>query len=71
MVKGTGLKKYGVEVIFNGMTSLLNFIKIFQLVQKLLGGDIQTDGQTDTQTGDLICLTFLSKESKLKSLNQH
>jgi hypothetical protein len=30
------------------MTSLLNFIKIYQLVQKLLGGrDTQTDRQTD------------------------
>jgi hypothetical protein len=39
-----GIKEYGVEVIFNGMTSLLNFIKIYQLVQKLLGG-----GHTDRQ----------------------
>jgi hypothetical protein len=38
-----GIKKYGVEVTFNGMTFLLNFIKICQLVQKLLGGDAQTD----------------------------
>jgi hypothetical protein len=42
-----GIKKYGVEVTFNGITSLLNFIKIYQLVQKLLGGGTQTDGQTD------------------------
>jgi hypothetical protein len=33
-----GIKMYGVEVSFNGMTSLQNFIKIYQLVQKLLGG---------------------------------
>jgi hypothetical protein len=33
-----GIKKYGIEVSFNGMTSLLNFIKIYLLVQKLLGG---------------------------------
>jgi hypothetical protein len=33
-----GIKKYGVEVTFNGMTPLPNFIKIYQLVQKLLGG---------------------------------
>jgi hypothetical protein len=26
-VEGTGLKKYGIEVTFNGMTFLLNFIK--------------------------------------------
>jgi hypothetical protein len=43
------------------MTSVLNFIKIYQLVQKLLGGDIQTD----RQTGDLISLTFHFKESRL------
>jgi hypothetical protein len=42
------------------MTSLLNFIKIYQLVQKLLGGT-----QTDRQTGGLISLTFLFKESRL------
>jgi hypothetical protein len=57
-----GIKKYGVEVSFNGMTSPLNFIKIDQLVQKLLGG-----GQTDRQTGDLISLTFLFEESRLKN----
>jgi hypothetical protein len=33
-----GIKIYGIEVIFNGMTSVLSFIKIYQLVQKLLGG---------------------------------
>jgi hypothetical protein len=52
------------------MTSLLNFIKIYQLVQKLLGGDAQTDRrtdiQTDRQTGDLKSLTFLFKEIRLK-----
>jgi hypothetical protein len=58
-----GIKKYDVEVIFNGMTSLLNFIKIYQLVQKLLGGDTQTD----RQDGDLISLTsFLRKVAKRK-----
>jgi hypothetical protein len=31
-----GIKKYGIEVTFNGMTSLLDLIKIYQLVQKLL-----------------------------------
>jgi len=41
-----GIKNYGVEVIFNGMTSLLNFIKIYQLVQKLIGGGGQTHRQT-------------------------
>jgi hypothetical protein len=45
------------------MTSLLNFIKIYQLVQKLLEGD----RQTDRQTGDLISLTFLFEENRLKT----
>jgi hypothetical protein len=31
-------KTTGVEVFFIGMTSFLNFIKIYELVQKLLGG---------------------------------
>jgi hypothetical protein len=50
------------------MTSLLNFIKIYQLVQQSLGGtqtDRRTDRHTDRQTGDLISLTFLFKESRL------
>jgi hypothetical protein len=47
MVEGTGLKQFGVEVTFNGMTSLLSFIKIYQLVQKLLvEWDTETDGPT-------------------------
>jgi hypothetical protein len=51
MVKGTGVKKYGVEVTFNGMTYLLNFIKIYKLVQKLLGGGGgHTDRRTERQT---------------------
>jgi hypothetical protein len=58
-----GIKKYGIKVTFNGMTSSLNFIKIYQLVQKLLGG------HTDRQTGDLISLTFRFKESRLKTIN--
>jgi hypothetical protein len=45
------------------MTSVLDFIKIYQFVQKLLGG---TRRQTDRQTGDLISLTFLFRESSLK-----
>jgi hypothetical protein len=50
------------------MTSLLNFIKIYHLVQTLLGGKHRhTDGQTDRQTGDLISLTFIFKESRLKN----
>jgi hypothetical protein len=62
-----GIRKYGLEVTFNGMTSLLNFIKVYQLDQKLLGGTHrQTDRQTDRQTGDLTSLTFLFEESRLK-----
>jgi hypothetical protein len=37
------VKNYGVEVIFNGMTSPLNFIKLYQLVHKLVGGDRHAD----------------------------
>jgi hypothetical protein len=46
------------------MTSLLNFINIYILIQKLLGGG-DTHTQADRQTGDLISLTFLFKESSL------
>jgi hypothetical protein len=50
------------------MTYVLNSIKIYQLVKKLLGGT--TDNRrTDRQTGDLIRLTFLFKESRLKMRN--
>jgi hypothetical protein len=55
-----GIKKYGIEVIFNGMTSLLNFIKIYQLVQKLLGGT-QTGRQTDRLVISFASLSFLRK----------
>jgi hypothetical protein len=50
------------------MTSLLNFIKIYQLVQKLLRGrhTDNMDRQKERQTGDLISLTFLFEESRLK-----
>jgi hypothetical protein len=34
---------YSVEVTFSCMTSLLNFMKIYELVQKLLVGDTKTD----------------------------
>jgi hypothetical protein len=44
---------YGVEANFNGMTSLLNFLKIYQFVQKLLKGHTQTDKQTERS---LYCL---------------
>jgi hypothetical protein len=44
------IKTYGVEIAFNGMTSLLNFRQTYQLVQKLIEG---TDGQTHRQDDDL------------------
>jgi hypothetical protein len=50
------------------MTFLLNLIKIYRFVQKLLGGTHRyTNGQADRQDGDLISLTFLFKESRLKN----
>jgi hypothetical protein len=42
------------------MTSLLNFIKICQLLQKLVVGN------PDRQHGDLIRFTFLGEESRQK-----
>jgi hypothetical protein len=44
MVKTMGLKNYCIEVPLNGITSLPNFIKIYQSVQKLVG---VTHTQTD------------------------
>jgi hypothetical protein len=41
------------------------------MVQKLLGGTHrQKNGRTDRQTGDLISLTFLFKESRLITSGQ-
>jgi hypothetical protein len=40
------IKNYYVEVPFNGMTSLLNFMKIYQLVAYLLVEEAQADRQT-------------------------
>jgi hypothetical protein len=51
------IKNY-VEVTLNGITSVPNFMKIYQVLQK------------DRQTGDLISLlSFL--ESRLKSWSLH
>jgi hypothetical protein len=46
------------------------FHKNLPIGLKVIGGDThrQTDRQTDRQTGDLISLTFLFKESRLKML---
>jgi hypothetical protein len=51
--------KYGIEVTFSGMTSLLNFIISTNLFKSCKGG-------THRQYDDLINLTFLFKESTLK-----
>jgi hypothetical protein len=64
MIEAMGLKIIASKVPLNGITSVPNFMKIYQAVQRLLGGDIQTD----RQTGDLISLlSFL--ESRLKWKN--
>jgi hypothetical protein len=60
MLEGTGLISMTSRSPSMAWASLLNFIKIYQLVQKLLGGG-HTDRQTDC---DLISLTFLFKESR-------
>jgi hypothetical protein len=69
MIKAMGLKIIVSKVPLNGITSVPNFMKIYQAVQRLLGGgDMQTDRQTDRQIGDLISLlSFL--ESRLKWKN--
>jgi hypothetical protein len=61
MTEGMELKNYCIEVPLNGITSIPNFMKIYNVVQKLLVGDTQTD----KETGDFISLlSFL--ESRLK-----
>jgi hypothetical protein len=42
-----GIKYYCLEVPLNGITSVPNFIKVYQVVQKLLVGGTHTDRQTD------------------------
>jgi hypothetical protein len=56
-----GIKIYGVEVTFNDMTFLLNFVRIYQFIQKLMVGELHRED------GDLISVHFyFSKESRLK-----
>jgi hypothetical protein len=56
--EGTGLKNHLER------HDLLNFMKIYQLIQKLSMGDTQTDKQHD----DLISINVLFlKESRLKT----
>jgi hypothetical protein len=59
MVETTGLKKYGIVVTFSGMTSLLNFIKFNEVVQKLLVGYL------DRQHGDLVSLSIFEESSRI------
>jgi hypothetical protein len=53
------IKNYDVKATFNGFTSLLNLMKIYQLVQNLLMGD------TDRHH-DIISLIFAYKKSRQK-----
>jgi hypothetical protein len=46
------IKNYGFDLNLIGMASLLNFIKIYQLVHKLMGGGAHR------QDSDLISLRF-------------
>jgi hypothetical protein len=54
------IRGHGIEVTFNAMMSLLNFMKMYQLVQKLLVADTQTNGGTDRMV--ILYLTLLSEE---------
>jgi hypothetical protein len=63
-----GNKNYLIEVILNVITSVQNFMKIYQAVQKLLVGDTVRQTQTDGQTGDLISLLSLL-ESRLNVIH--
>jgi hypothetical protein len=56
-----GIRTYNVEVALNDKTSVLNFKKIYLLLQKLLGGG------GETQNGDLASLILIFKESRLKT----
>jgi hypothetical protein len=48
------------------MMPVLNLVKIYQVVQKLVGTQGHAGGQAGRQTGDLIGLTFIFKQSMLK-----
>jgi hypothetical protein len=58
------IKNYGVEVTFNGMTFLLHFLKIYQLVQKLI-----LVRQTERIMSSLASFFSLGKVSRLKKLH--
>jgi hypothetical protein len=54
-----GIRNYGVEVAFGDITCLLNFIKIYQSVQKLGGGGAHT--RTDRLVNSQASFDFLMK----------
>jgi hypothetical protein len=63
------VKNYCVKVSLYGVTSAPNFMKLYQAVQKLLVGDIQTDTHADRRTGDLISLlSFLKSKLKMNTV---
>jgi hypothetical protein len=67
LVEATGLKKYGVEITFNVMTSLLNFVKSTNGLRNYWwGGGENTDAQADRQHGDIISFTFPSMNYNVK-----
>jgi len=58
---------YGIEVKFNEMRSILNFISMYQLIQKLIGGERQKTQHR--QDGDIIIvLCSFRNESRLKHI---
>jgi hypothetical protein len=70
MVEGTGLKSMASRSLqWHYLPTKFN--KSLPIGSKVIRGDTQTDrqtdGQTDRQTGDLISLTFLFKEIRLKT----
>jgi hypothetical protein len=51
MVEDTALKVMAGRVIFNGMTTLMNFIKTYQFFQNLIRGGRHTKRQAAARTG--------------------
>jgi hypothetical protein len=49
-----GIQNYCIEVPLNGITSIPNFMKIYQVVQKLLVGNTQIDTGADRNTDRLV-----------------
>jgi len=59
------IKDDGVKATFNGMASLLNFVKMYQLVENILVWDKQMNEQAGRLVIEQASLSFL-KESLLK-----